>query len=73
MLYLKSVGSITTGERRNLNSLSAVSVGTGYDPHMGVGDINAFGKGLFDFKKIYDGVRQLVDLFGKAVSDVEKI
>ena len=35
---------------------------------MAVGDINAFGKGLLDFKKIYDGVKQLVDLFGKAVS-----
>lgn len=46
----------------------AVSVGTGYNPHVGVGDINAFGKGLLDFKKIYEGVRQLVDLFGKAVS-----
>ena len=46
----------------------AVSVGTGHDPNMAVGDINAFGKGLLDFKKIYDGVKQLVDLFGKAVS-----
>ena len=35
---------------------------------MAVGDINAFGKGLLDFKKIYDRVKQLVDLFGKAVS-----
>ena len=41
----------------------AVSVGTGHDPNMAaVGDINVFGKGLLDFKKIYDGVKQLVDL-----------
>ena len=46
----------------------AVSVGTGYDPRMGVGDTNTFCKGLLDFKKIYEGVKQLVDLFGKAVS-----
>ena len=49
----------------------AVSVGAEHDPNMAVGDINAFGKGLLDFKKIYDGVKQLVDLFGKLYMRLE--
>lgn len=46
----------------------AVSVGTGIFPHAGVGDINMFAKGIFDFKKIYEGVRGLLDMFTKTVS-----